>query len=102
MLRQEAEQKFKEVVRILQETGASMRCDDLARILRGLGFTVRDGKRGGHKVFSHSSIPEFLGSGYNCGHGKNPEIKRAYIRKVVDVLDSYEDQIKEYLEKAKP
>jgi len=39
-----------------------------------------------------------LGS-YNCGHGRNPEIKSAYIGKILRILRQYEDEIIDFLER---
>lgn len=75
-----------------------MRCAEMTRLLEGLGFEVRDGERGGHKVFSHRGIEGFLSGGYDCGHGRNPEIKRAYVRKVLNILRQYEAELTRYLE----
>ena len=43
--------------------------------LERLGFEVRDGSKGGHKVYTHDGLPSFFSASFNCGHGKNPEIK---------------------------
>ncbi|MCK9488495.1 MAG: type II toxin-antitoxin system HicA family toxin [Xanthomonadales bacterium] len=37
----------------LDTAGAAMRCADVVRLLENLGFTVRDGRLGGHKVVVH-------------------------------------------------
>ncbi len=82
----------------LSQAGASMRCQELCRHLESLGFEVRSGKRGGHKVITHSGIPGFLSASFNCDHGKNPEIKRPYIIQVVKVLRKYEQELRALLE----
>lgn len=82
----------------LSGTGASMRCATLGKLLKGLGFEVRDGRRGGHKIFVHDGIPDFTSGAYNCDHGKNPEIKRPYINKVLKILKQYEAELNRYLE----
>lgn len=92
---------YAEVVEALQASKASIRCDTLAEQLARLGFEVRDGKRGGHKVFFHDGISTFTSGGYNCGHGKNPEIKPAYIGKVLTILRQYEAEIIGFLERTK-
>ncbi len=92
---------YMEVVETLQASKANVRCDTLAEQLARLGFEVRDGKRGGHKVFVHDGIPTFTSGSYNCGHGRNPEIKPAYIGKVLRILRQYEDEIIDFLERAK-
>ncbi len=93
-----AKQVLEEVVGILNASVSSIRCDTLAAQLARLGFEVRDGKQGGHKIFVHDGIPEFFSGSYNCGHGKNPEIKPAYIRKVLRILQQHEKEIIDFLE----
>jgi len=34
---------------------------------------------------------------YNCGHGKNPEIKPAYVVNVLRALRQYESELDEFL-----
>lgn len=82
----------------LASAGASMRCTEVTRLLEGLGFEVRDGRRGGHKVFVHEHIAGFISGSYNCEHGRNPEIKRPYIRKVLGILRQYEAELSRHLE----
>lgn len=81
----------------LQASRKSIRCHELVELLESLGFTVRDGKRGGHKVFTHPHLPAFHSASFNCGHGRNPEIKPAYIRNVLRVLDTHEDELRAHL-----
>lgn len=94
-----SQQLFDEVVTALTAAKRSIRCERLAALLKRLGFEVRDGRRAGHKVFVHDGIPGFTSSSYNCGHGRNPEIKPAYIENVLKILRRYETEIVEYLEK---
>lgn len=89
---------YTEVVEVLHAAKKSMRCAELARQLVRLGFEVRDGKRGGHKLYFHDGIQGFHSASFNCGHGKNPEIKPAYIRKVLKVLEQYKQELIEFLE----
>ena len=79
----------------IKSAGASLRCTKLTSLLESLGFVVR-GKTG-HKVFKHPSIPSFHGGDFNCGHGRNPQVKRGYIGKIVKILDELECEIKGYL-----
>ena len=97
MEKKEADKLFEKSLRELEEAGANMRCDDLTRLLEKLGFSVRKGNKGGHRPFAHPKLPGFHGASFNCGHGKNPEIKRSYIKDASGILREYEDQIKEYL-----
>lgn len=88
-----------EAIRKLSAAGASMRCAEVGKLLKSLGFDVRDGSRGGHKLFFHDHIEGFVSGAYNCDHGRNPEIKRPYIKKVLAILRQYEAELTRYLEK---
>lgn len=92
-----ADNVFDEVMSELNQAGASMRCSKLTTLLITLGFAVKDGRKGGHKVFTHDHIPGFSSSSYNCDHGKNPEIKRPYINNVKRTLRQHETAIRAYL-----
>jgi hypothetical protein len=83
----------------LRTGSGNLRCSEVRDILGGLGFKVRDGKKGGHKIYSHPSIPSFTGGNYNCGHGKNPQVGKAYITNILDVLEQLSDEIKTHLSK---
>ena len=86
-------------LRRLRGSAGNLRCNDVRGILSDLGFKVRDTKSGGHKTYSHPSIVSFFGSNYNCGHGKNPHVGKAYIANIICVLEQFENEIKEYLGK---
>ncbi|MEA3278869.1 MAG: hypothetical protein U9Q81_26965 [Pseudomonadota bacterium] len=66
-------------------------------MLRSLGFEVRDGKKAGHKVFVHHGIAAFSSGGYTCGHGKNPEIKPVYVKRIARLIKQYEVELLAYL-----
>lgn len=93
---------FDETVAALSAARRSIRCEELASHLRRLGFDVRDGKRGGHKLIFHDGIPDFTSASYNCGHGRNPEIKPAYVSNLLKLLEQYKKEIIEYLEVQQP
>jgi len=78
---------------------AAMRCNDMIVMLERLGFTIRDGKKEGHKIVLHSGILNFHATSFTCGHGRNPEIKSAYITNLLKVLRRYEAEILGFLEK---
>jgi len=88
---------FDMVVERLRSAGAAIRCQELADMLASLGFEVRDGKKQGHKVFVHHGVTSFTSGGYTCGHGRNPEIKPVYIKKVVKLLKQYETELIQYI-----
>ena len=87
---------YDDVKGAFQKGGASMRCSEVTKLLESLGFEVRDGKRGGHKIFKHPSIPSFYGSDFNCGHKKNNEVKRVYLKKILSVLNEYEVELERF------
>lgn len=87
---------FKDTLSLF-ESGKALRCKDVIVALEGLGFEVRDGKRGGHKVYVHDGLVDFHSSAFNCDHGKNPQIKSAYIKKIAKVLRQYEQELVELL-----
>ncbi len=89
--------KYTTIVETLKNNKTNIRCDELAALLTQLGFEVTDKKRGGHKVFVHDGLSEFYSASYNCGHGKNPVIKSAYIGNVLKILAQYEKELKVYL-----
>lgn len=89
---------YDQVVKALGAAKASTSCSELTDQLTSLGFEVRDGKRGGHKVFIHDGLPSFTSSSYDCNHGRNPQIKLPYIVKVLRVLREHETELKSFLE----
>jgi len=87
---------YGDVIQTLKRAGASMRCIEVKKHLESLGFTVKDGKRGGHKIFTHRYIKDFTSGSFNCDHGRNPEIKPPYIKQVIKILEKYENELTEY------
>ncbi|HFE37055.1 MAG TPA: type II toxin-antitoxin system HicA family toxin [Gammaproteobacteria bacterium] len=84
---------YTHVVETLNANLSGTRCKELSELLRGLGFEVRDGKRGGHKLFFHDGISAFQSGSYNCGHGKNPVVNKVYIKKVLKILKQFEAEL---------
>lgn len=78
---------------------ASVRCNQMREILEGLGFTVREGSNGKHRIFTHQGLARFKSSSYDCGHGRDSFIKAPYVTKVVRVLDEYAIELTDFLEK---
>jgi len=92
------QERFDDIVTTLKSAQAAMRCRDMVNTLESLGFEVRDGRNQGHKVVFHSGIPEFFSDGFTCGHGRNPEIKPAYVQKIRKLLLRHEAEIISFLE----
>jgi hypothetical protein len=74
---------------------ASLRCSEVVDDLASLGFVVKDSKTPGHKTFSHPQLRDFFGAGFNCGHGRNPEIKSSYINNILRVLRQRQDELRD-------
>ncbi|WP_146162956.1 hypothetical protein [Variovorax sp. WS11] len=76
----------------LKKNPAGWRCKDMCRALERLQFTIRP-VGSGHKVVSHAKLAGFTGTNFDCGHGKDPLIKPAYIRKLASVLEKWQDKL---------
>jgi predicted RNA binding protein YcfA (HicA-like mRNA interferase family) len=85
--------KVEEVILILQQRKTNLCCEEVKNLLQSLGFIVRDGKNGGHKIFVHPKITGFFSGSFNCGHGKNPEIKPSYISGIIKILKQYKGEL---------
>ena len=72
-------------------TGTDIRCNAMIRWLTGLGFSVRDGRKQGHKVVTHPGPAAFTSAAFSCGHGRNPQVKRVYVASIRSLLASYAD-----------
>ena len=84
------QKQFNKIRAEFADAGVSMRCAKAKDLLTQLGFIVRDGKRGGHKIFVHRRLAGFKSGSLNCDHGKNPEIKSPYIKKIIRIINQYE------------
>lgn len=85
--------KVKHAITTLKQKKKSTRCKELIQILEELGFVVRDGRRGGHKVYMHPDLLDFPGDAFNCDHGKNPQIKPVYVQRVIKILEDFESEL---------
>lgn len=81
----------------LMSRSSSFRCNELISCLESLGFNVKEGKRGGHHVYTHAGLPTFASSSFDCGHGKNNEIKVCYVKNVLRVLKTYKEELRDFL-----
>lgn len=87
---------YNELKANLQSAGNSTRCKDLKKWLEATGFTVTR-KGGNHHTVTHTGLPSFHASGYDCGHGKNPQVNMPYIKKMLKLVKLHEDDLREYL-----
>jgi hypothetical protein len=75
-----------------------MRCRELQKILESVGFEVRAGAKEGHKVVTHPGLENFYSASYSCGHGKDPEVKRNYVRSMLTLLKRYREDLQRIME----
>ena len=89
--------KLINIYRLLEDSGATVKCSELRLHLEELGYRIRDGKRAGHKIVTHSGLKDFYSTSYNCGHGKNPQIKPGYIKNILKTIKFHEQALNDYL-----
>ena len=83
------------IIANLKRKRRSTRCKEMKNALENLGFILTKGKKGNHWTYMHPYIPEFFGSHYDCGHGRDPELLEAYVSNVVGILSVYRDTLYE-------
>lgn len=86
-----------EAIALLEQRKRSMRCSELVSVLQGLGFEVRSGRLGGHKIYTHAHLQDFTSDGINCEHGRNPQVKPAYVGKVIRNLRQHRTELEKFL-----
>jgi predicted RNA binding protein YcfA (HicA-like mRNA interferase family) len=82
-----------EAMGLLGARPAGIRCHELVRLLEGLGFNVQRRRSGGHHTFTHPDLRGFHGSNFNCGHRDTDFIKAGYIRKILRLLNEFQEQL---------
>lgn len=92
-----AHSQVDEAIADLEQRKRSMRCRELVATLEKLGFEVRDAKLGGHKVYTHPHLEDFTSGSINCDHGRNPQIKPAYVANVIRNLKQHRAALEEFL-----
>ena len=75
----------------LEDCITNTSAEDLRKMLVNLGFEVKDGRRGGHKLIKHQGLPEFFSSSYNAGAKRNGIIKKFYIKGIIKVLKTHKE-----------
>jgi len=78
------------------KAGSGLPCADVRALLEQVGFHVKDGANGGHKVVTHPHVPDFTSTGYNC-RGGNGEVSRNYLGLLIRVMRQHKDAIKRHL-----
>jgi hypothetical protein len=77
----------------LRRRKRSLRCSDLCGLLKQLGYEVHPGKAG-HKTYDHPALPEWIGSNFDCGHGKDGVIKLPYVVRVISIVTEHSSVLK--------
>ena len=86
-----------DVIAHLTQQQASMRCAEMKKLLETLGFQVTDAATKNHKLVYHKGIKDFHGSHYDCGHGKNPELKKPYVQAMRRLIEKYRIDLANHL-----
>lgn len=89
--------KVDEAIKILRQRSATLRCSELEALLREVGLDVAPGRRGKHRIVDHPMITE-IASDFDGGHGADAQVKSVYTSKMRKLLETYQDQLEEYLE----
>lgn len=82
-----------DAIKLLDQKKKTLRCSELKCLLESFGFQVRDCKKGGHKQVTHTRLPGFRGSSFNCGHGSDNQVKPGYVKKMISLLDTYREEL---------
>ena len=80
-------------IELLKQKKKTLRCSELKDVLESFGFQVRDCKKGGHKQVTHKRLAEFHGSSFNCGHGSDDQVKPGYVGKMINLLNTYHEEL---------
>ncbi len=76
----------------LSQSATNFDCPEMRRLLENLGFTVKRGSNGNHHTYSHPGLFTFAGGNYDCGH--KAHMLPVYPRKVLKVLEEFEDELR--------
>ncbi len=76
---------------------ANITCSQLTSALKALGFSIRDGSNGGHKIAKHPAVSVLDSPDYDCGHKEGSKIKKPYLSKLIKFVKNNEEAIRESL-----
>lgn len=91
--------KIQEIIDDLNRRKKAVSCDGstgLLIILQSIGFTFKDSKTLGHRVFTHkklSEISEFTTHSIDCGHKPKREMRFQYVQKTISLLNKYKNEL---------
>jgi hypothetical protein len=81
------------VIERLHTGAGSLRCSELVSLLEALGFEVRRGRRGNHRIVTHPGLTDFLGTAFDCGHGRDAPVRPVYVRNVRRILEEHAETL---------
>jgi len=86
-----------DVIDLFHQKRRSLPCSEATRELESLGFRVRSGSKGGHRVVSHPGLADFHGTSFNGGHGSDEELKAGYVGNLIRVLRQHKEALDKLL-----
>ena len=80
--------------------GANTSCHEFTSLLKKLGFDIRDGSNGGHKIATHDGIKLTVedGANYNCGPNPGTMVKRGYVKHFLGIVDDNEVKLRRHID----
>lgn len=85
--------KVADVIDLLRQRKNTLRRSELTQALGSLGFHVRAGKKGNHRVVSHPGLKGFEGTRFDGGHGADAQIKLPYVLQMIKVIETWKDEL---------
>lgn len=97
--------RLDEIIDDLRKRKRSISCngkDGLLLYMQEIGFTWKDGKTEGHKVFIHNDLTRktmgtFTTHSIDCGHQPKKAMKFQYIVSTINVLTKYNSELTEIM-----
>lgn len=89
--------KVVQTILFFSSRATNLRCAEVIKHLKRLGYTVIAKKAPSHKVYLHAGTKNYTGGNFNCGHGKNSQVLSSYIKNIISELDRARDDLEDYL-----
>lgn len=97
--------RLDEIISDLQQRKRSISCNGKSGLLlhmEEMGFTWKDGKTEGHKVFIHEELTKktdsvFTTHSIDCGHYPSRSMKFQYVINTVRMLRKYQSELTEIM-----
>ncbi len=82
----------REVIDLFRMKSATTTCKEVVRVLGDLGFVVKPGSKGKHHTYTHPRLKGFR-AGFDCGHGRNPDVLPFYVKDIAKNLEEFEGDL---------